>query len=56
MEEQGADNVQCEADTSQDQNQLRLLNSLQRYESLDGLEEDANAQSKQENTIEEGSE
>lgn len=56
MQEHDADNVQGEANASHDQDQFWLLNPLEGYESLDGLEEYANAQCEQEHAIEKGPE
>jgi hypothetical protein len=56
MEEQGADEVQGQANAANDQDQLGALDLLDKDEALDGLQEDAQAQGKEEGAVEEGAE
>lgn len=54
VQECSANEIQGKANAAHNQDQLWLLYTLQRYESFDGLKEDADAQGKQEDAVEEG--
>jgi hypothetical protein len=56
VKEECADYVEEEADTANDQDQLGIFDALDCYEALDGLEADAESESKEECAIEEGTE
>ena len=56
MKKRRADNVQCQSNATHDEDQSWVLETLDRDESLDGLQEDADSQCQQEDTIEESTE
>lgn len=56
VEEGGADEVECEANASHYKYQLWVLNMLEGDEALDGLQQDAQTQSKEKGAIEESAE
>ncbi len=56
MQENSSDDVQAETHASNDEDQLRILDMLDRDEALNGLEEDADSERKQKGSVEEGTE
>jgi hypothetical protein len=56
MEENSSDDIQAETHASNNEDQLRILDMLDRDEALNGLEEDADSERKQKGSVEEGTE
>ncbi len=53
MKKRRADNVECQSNAAHDEDQLWVFETLDRDEALDGLQEDADSQRQQEDTIKE---